>query len=71
MPDRTESMAILMHHSPRQRYRCNQCQRVFMVSLRDWETGNARCPACLGDDVTAWFSRRDRLLHYLMLHEVA
>lgn len=71
MPDGPEDLAIRMHHSPRQRYRCNQCQRVFTVSLHLRDAGNTRCPACLGDDVTAWLSLGDRVLRFLMFYEAA
>jgi hypothetical protein len=71
MPDGTQDLAILMHHTPRQRYRCNDCRRVFTVDFRVWEIGHARCPACLGDDVAVWLRRRDHLLRFLMLYEAA
>jgi DNA-directed RNA polymerase subunit RPC12/RpoP len=71
MTDGTQKQAIQMHHSPRQRYRCQHCQRLFTVDLRVWQTGNVRCPACLGDDVAVWLSWRDHLLRFLMLYEAA
>jgi putative FmdB family regulatory protein len=55
----------------RYRYRCNQCRRAFTVNSDASRFGSARCPACLGDDVTHWMSRLDRLMSFLMVYEAA
>ncbi len=65
-------MEITMDHGSTFRYRCNHCKRNFMVTSRDiHHDGSARCPECLGDDVTHWLNRRDRVLRFLMFYEAA
>jgi hypothetical protein len=71
MPDTAQGRGIHMEYDTNHRYRCNQCQRVFMVSCEVSLEGRARCPACLGDDVMHRVSRRDRLMRFLMLYEAA
>ena len=64
-------MSITMDYDTRYRYRCTQCQRGFTVRSDASRQGAVRCPACLGDDVALWMSRRDRLLSFLMVYEAA
>jgi DNA-directed RNA polymerase subunit RPC12/RpoP len=72
MNDRSYVMQLDLEYEARYRYRCNRCKRTFLVTCREThESGNARCPACLGDDVKQWVSRRDRLMRFLMLYEAA
>ena len=69
--DRAHRLNINLDYDTRHRYRCNRCMRVFTVSSDASYNGSARCPACLGDEVTHWMSRLDRLLNCLMLYEAA
>jgi hypothetical protein len=71
MTDEAQSPRMSPDHDPRHRYLCNECRRLFTVSNRVSHEGGARCPACLGDNVTYWLSRRDRLMRFLMFYEAA
>jgi putative FmdB family regulatory protein len=65
-------MQLTLEYDSTYRYRCGSCRRSFVVTSREvHESGNARCPACLSDDVKQWISRRDRLMRFLMLYEAA
>ncbi len=72
MNDSPPTTPIDLEYESRFQYRCHTCRRAFFVMSRQLhESGAARCPECMSDDVGRHLSRRERLTRFFMMYEAA